>query len=141
MNAPRRLGFGLVEMTITVTVAGVFALFAIPRYEAHSEAPRTREAVKFGRDVVRLQAARLDQSKDFARHLEQLGVVSRVPEGFHIAEMYADGQRSWSVVIERLGDEGEFGAYQLIFDRAGFNPVLSTVPKGLLPKLQRSMMR
>jgi len=141
MIPARHSGFGLIEMTLVVTVIGICALFAIPRFEAHGEAPRTRAAVKFGREVVLRQNARAHQSIDFAQYMEQLELIREVPQGFHIAEMEAEGQRHWRIVLERLAGEGSFGSYQLVFDRAGFNPISSTVPKGLLPDAQRSMMR
>ncbi len=129
--------FGLIETTIIVIVAGLTALFAIPRFEARTELPVVERAIRFGEWVKSHQSARYRKDLEFSAHIDQFletqNSARQIPEEFSLEPIIVDGRKHWEMTLMRREASSSFGGYRIVWDNQGYNRIKSTVPLALLP--------
>ncbi len=130
----RKAGFTLIETTVVVTLLGMFAVFAVPRFTASLERGRAAEAFTYLSQVESAQGRYHKQNHRFSATLEDLDVRISHPGNFRVADFTSlDWSSSWQLRLTRRGQNSGHGEYTIVFDQEGFNGIKSSITGDLQP--------
>ncbi len=134
MNSARRItrsGFSLVELAVFVSIIGVMAAFAMPRFRATVERSKAVEAFNYLMSVQAAQKRYHARQDTYADDLKDLDIMLPAPKHFSVGSIGAGGTHdlkdSWTLSLTRFGASAGFGEYTVIFNEKGFDEENSTI--------------
>jgi prepilin-type N-terminal cleavage/methylation domain-containing protein len=131
-------GFTLVELAVVVVIIGVLAAFAVPRFLASVERSKAAESFNYLSSVHSSMERYHARQGTYADAMGQLDIEMVDPEYFTVGAVAvptgeSDLQTGWEVTLTRLGASAGYGAYTVVFNHDGFDPVNSTIPSEISP--------
>lgn len=131
-------GFTLVELAVVVVIIGVLAAFAVPRFLASVERSKSAEAFNFLATVHSSQERYHARQGTYADDITNLDTEMVAPEYFTVGAVAvpaseSDLETGWELTLTRLGASAGYGAYTVVFNHDGFDPVTSTIDAEISP--------
>jgi len=131
-------GFTLVELAVVVVIIGVLAAFAVPRFLASVERSKAAEAFNYLATIHSSMERYHARQGTYATTLDELDIDLVDPEYFTVgAVTVPSGESSletgWEVELTRVGASAGYGAYTVVFNQDGFDPVNSTISAEISP--------
>ena len=134
----RNSGFTLVELAVVVVIIGVLAAFAVPRFLASVERSKAAEAFNYLASIHSSQERYHARQGTYAGDLATLDIELVDPEYFTVGSVAvpsgeADLETGWELTLTRVGASAGYGAYTVVFNHDGFDPVNSTIQADISP--------
>jgi len=131
-------GFTLVELAVVVVIIGVLAAFAVPRFLASVERSKAAEAFNYLASIHSSQERYHARQGTYAADLASLDIELVDPEYFTVGTVAVpsgetDLQTGWELTLTRVGASAGYGAYTVVFNQNGFDPVNSTIQAEISP--------
>jgi prepilin-type N-terminal cleavage/methylation domain-containing protein len=131
-------GFTLVELAVVVVTIGVLAAFAVPRFLASVERSKAAEAFNYLASIHSSQERYHARQGTYAADMSGLDIELVEPEYFTVGDVAVPtGESSletgWEVTLTRVGASAGYGAYTVVFNHDGFDPVNSTISNEISP--------
>ena len=134
----RNSGFTLVELAVVVVIIGVLAAFAVPRFLASVERSKAAEAFNYLASIHSSQERYHARQGTYAGDLSALDIELVDPEYFTVGTVAvpsgeSDLETGWELTLTRVGASAGYGAYTVVFNHDGFDPVNSTISAEISP--------
>ena len=134
----RNSGFTLVELAVVVVIIGVLAAFAVPRFLASVERSKAAEAFNYLASIHSSQERYHARQGTYASDLGTLDIELVDPEYFTVGTVAvpsgeSDLETGWELTLTRVGASAGYGAYTVVFNHDGFDPVNSTISAEISP--------
>jgi len=134
----RNSGFTLVELAVVVVIIGVLAAFAVPRFLASVERSKAAEAFNYLASIHSSQERYHARQGTYAADLSTLDIELVDPEYFTVGSVAVpsgetDLETGWELTLTRVGASAGYGAYTVVFNHDGFDPVNSTIQADISP--------
>jgi prepilin-type N-terminal cleavage/methylation domain-containing protein len=134
----RNSGFTLVELAVVVVIIGVLAAFAVPRFLASVERSKAAEAFNYLASIHSSQERYHARQGTYASDLSTLDIELVDPEYFTVGAVAVpsgetDLETGWELTLTRVGASAGYGAYTVVFNHDGFDPVNSTIQADISP--------
>ncbi len=140
MRSIRRsaIGFTLVELAVVVVIIGVLAAFAVPRFMSSVERSKAGEAFNYMATIHAGQERYHARQGEYASNLGALDVDLTQLEYFTVGAVVVPStstslETGWEVTLTRAGASAGYGAYTVVFNHLGFDPVNSTISNEVSP--------
>lgn len=134
LNANKKSGFSLVELTIVVVILGVLATFAVPRFLSSVEKTKAAESFSYLSQIEGAQARFSSENGRYAWSIRDLDISLDSPEYFYVSGPYSSNwETKWEMKLTRNGASSGYGRYTVVFDQDGFNRSASSIPDALAP--------
>jgi prepilin-type N-terminal cleavage/methylation domain-containing protein len=134
----RNSGFTLVELAVVVVIIGVLAAFAVPRFLASVERSKAAESFNYLASIHSSQERYHARQGTYASDLSTLDIELVDPEYFTVGAVAVpsgetDLETGWELTLTRVGASAGYGAYTVVFNHDGFDPVNSTIQAEISP--------
>ncbi len=131
-------GFTLVELAVVVVIIGVLAAFAVPRFLASVERSKAAESFNYLATIHSSQERYHARQGTYADDLGNLDTELVAPEYFTVGSVAVpstetDLETGWELTLTRVGASAGYGAYTVVFNHDGFDPVNSTIDAEISP--------
>jgi len=139
MSMPRRKGgFTLVELAVVVVIIGVLAAFAVPRFFNSIERSKAAEAFNYLASVMSSMERYHSRQGTYATDVNDLDIEFPALEYFTVGTIAVPASESsletgWELALTRVGASAGYGAYTMVFNHDGYDPVTSTIDNAISP--------
>jgi Tfp pilus assembly protein PilE len=123
-------GITLTDLAIIILIAGILAVFAIPKFKRTVERSKAGEAFNYLESVRSAYEKYHLSHRRYIGNLQELDIKAPIPEHFDIKTPKADNE-NWSLTLQRKKDD-----YTVTYNKDGFDINNSNIPAKINPVVQ-----